>query len=51
MAADRMFGIPRYSQTIEGLVKERDINVKLTTNLVGGAGWVDRVDGWQWPIR
>ncbi|KIY99789.1 sulfide quinone reductase-like protein [Monoraphidium neglectum] len=34
MAADRMFGIPRYSQTIEGLVKERDINVKLTTNLV-----------------
>ncbi|KAI8470279.1 MAG: hypothetical protein J3K34DRAFT_421158 [Monoraphidium minutum] len=34
MAGDKIFGIPRYAATIQGLVDERNIGVKLGTNLV-----------------
>jgi NADPH-dependent 2,4-dienoyl-CoA reductase/sulfur reductase-like enzyme len=34
LAGDRIFGVPRYAETIQGLVKNRGIDVKLNTNLV-----------------
>jgi len=34
LAGDKIFGIPRYAATIQELVKERDIAVKLNTNLI-----------------
>jgi sulfide:quinone oxidoreductase len=34
MAGDRIFGIPRYAATIQKLVADRGIHVKLNTNLV-----------------
>lgn len=34
LAGDKVFGIPRYAATIQELVKERDIAVKLNTNLI-----------------
>ena len=34
MAADKIFGIPRYAATIQQVVGERDINVELNTNLI-----------------
>lgn len=34
MAADKIFGVPRYATTIQQVVSERGINVELRTNLV-----------------